>query len=75
MHDFCICANNAVKGKVLAALLKYLSKRGMPRSDVHKGSFEQKPLAWAAPAALGMGDCTGCLEKPYAAAVCSLDGL
>ena len=48
MHDFCICANNAAKGKELAALLKYLSKRGTPRSDVHKGSFEQKPLAWAA---------------------------
>lgn len=48
MHDFCICADNAVKGKGLTALLKYLSKRGFPRSDVHKGSIEQIPLAWAA---------------------------
>ncbi len=50
MHDFCICADNAAKGKGLAALLKYLSKRGFPRSDVHKGSIEQIPLAWAASA-------------------------
>lgn len=69
MHDFCICADNAVKGKGLTALLKYLSKRGSPRSDVHKGSIEQIPLAWAAAGGHGTGDCTGCLEKPYAAAV------
>ena len=49
MHDFCICADNAAKGKVLAALLKHPGNAARRRRMFTCVSSEQEPLVWAKP--------------------------
>lgn len=70
MHDFCICADNAVEGKVSAALLKH-SGKGSGTLPLRR--FLRRECSFVS--VLYRTGSTLCYEKPYAAsaftAVCN----